>query len=72
MAAAKKAEKKLLTCIPPIRYDETIIATVKMSHRRKIPFICYLFKCQILSTDSAQENGAIDVALLGVNYQNYG
>jgi hypothetical protein len=68
MAAAKKAEKKPVTCMPPDRYEVTIIAAVKISHLRKIPFICYLFKCQILVTASAQENGTIGAAVLAANH----
>ena len=30
------------------------------------------FKCQILSTASAQEYGAIGAAVFAANYQNYG
>jgi len=68
IAAAKKAEKKPLTYMPPDRYEVTTIATVKISHLRKIPFICFLFKCQILVADSTYENGAFDDAVLAANH----
>jgi len=42
MAAAKKAEKKLLTRIPSSRYEANIIAPVKINHLVKIPFIALL------------------------------
>ena len=39
MAAAKKAEKKFLTCIPAIMYEANMMATVNISHLTRIPFI---------------------------------
>jgi hypothetical protein len=42
MAAAKKALKNPLTCMPSIRYEADMMATVKMSHLRKRPLILVL------------------------------
>ena len=42
MAAAKKAEKKLLTRIPSSKYEAIIIAPVKINHLKKMPFIGFL------------------------------
>jgi hypothetical protein len=38
IAAADKAEKKPLTCIPSSRYDVTTIAPVRVNHLKIIPF----------------------------------
>jgi hypothetical protein len=42
MAAAKKAEKKPLTRIPSSKYEAIIIAPVRISHLKKMPFIVVL------------------------------
>ena len=39
MAAAKKALKKSFTCIPSMTYEANMMATVKISHLTRIPFI---------------------------------
>jgi hypothetical protein len=42
IAAAKSAEEKPLMRIPSSRYDVTMMATVKINHLRKSPFINFL------------------------------
>jgi hypothetical protein len=51
IAAAKSAEEKPPMRIPSSRYDVIMIATVKINHRRKVPFINFLhehpIKCSV-------------------------
>jgi hypothetical protein len=51
IAAAKRAEEKPLMRMPSSRYDVTMMATVKINHLRKVPFINFLHehpkKCSV-------------------------
>jgi hypothetical protein len=51
IAAAKRADGKPLMRIPSSKYDVTMMATVKINHLRKVPFIFFLHerpvKCSI-------------------------
>jgi hypothetical protein len=51
IAAAKSAEEKPLIRIPSSKYDVTMMATVKINHLRKVPFINFLrehpIKCSV-------------------------
>jgi hypothetical protein len=54
MAAAKKAEKKLLTRIPSSKYEAIIIAPVKINHLKKMPFIVFLLVFGFLGSMTTQ------------------
>ena len=68
MAAAKKAEKKPLTRIPSSKYEAMIIAPVKISHLKKIPFIVYLHELD--SPRSMTCRVVIQARILLIGYWN--
>jgi hypothetical protein len=68
MAAAKKAGKKPLTRIPSSKYEAMIIAPVKISHLKKIPFIVYLHELD--SPRSMTCRVVIQARILLIGYWN--